>query len=79
MLLLSYKPIEMSYMKRKRGFNLIYVSVADLAAQYGFHPNTVRAWAHRDGLPFIKRGKGGKMYFLRTDVQSFIDRYYGAE
>ena len=64
-------------MKRRRGFDLIYLSVAQIAEIYECHPNTVRSWAHRDELEFIRRGKGGKMYFRKSDVKAFIDQYYG--
>jgi excisionase family DNA binding protein len=63
-------------MKRRIRNPVLYVSVAEASALYGFHPNTIRAWAHRDGLPFLKRGRGGKMYFRAEDIRRFLDTHY---
>jgi len=41
------------------------LSVKDVAERYGFHPNTARAWASRDGLRHVRHGPGGKMFFRK--------------
>ena len=52
------------------------LSVEQICEEHGFHPNTVRSWAHRDGLKFVRHGRGGKMYFKRSTIEKFVKQWY---
>lgn len=62
--------------KRRRRNVIPLWSVNDIREQYGFHPNTVRAWVHRDGLRHYRKGPGGKIYFREDDLLDFITKVY---
>ena len=53
-----------------------YLSVKEISERYNFHPNTVRAWANRDGLRHVRRGPGGKLYIREGHVRRFIRTWY---
>ena len=52
------------------------LDVIDVAVKFKIHPNTVRAWVHRDGLRCYRKGKGGKMLFREDDIERFIEKFY---
>jgi excisionase family DNA binding protein len=44
------------------------------AAEYvGVGVGVVRSWV-RDGLPFVRGGRGGKKLFTRRDLERWIER-----
>ena len=51
-------------------------SVEEISKRYGFHPNTIRAWVHRDGLRCYRKGPGGKMYIREDDLLDFLAKWY---
>lgn len=64
-------------MTRKRRRNPIRLySVNEISTTYGFHPNTVRLWVHRDSLRHYKKGRGGKIYIQEDDLNDFLAKYY---
>ena len=64
---------------RKRVNPVWLLSVGDVARQYDFHPNTIRAWVNEDGLRHYRKGRGGKIYLREDDVQDYIARNYKLE
>lgn len=58
----------------KRGVPML--SVESISAEYGFHPNTIRAWVTRNGLRHIRHGPGGKIFIRQDDVERFIKFWY---
>ena len=65
----------MTRIRRRRNVIRLW-SVNDIREQYGFHPNTVRAWIHRDGLRHYRKGPGGKIHIREDDLLDFITRVY---
>ena len=64
-------------MARKRRKNPVRLySVEELSQLYGFHPNTVRLWVHRDGLRHYRKGRGGKIYIRDDDLKDFFAKFY---
>ena len=66
--------------RRKRnvvvGRGVPMLSVIAISQKYGFHPHTVRAWVHRDGVRAVRHGPGGKLFIRQTDVERFLRRWY---
>ena len=62
--------------KRKRRNPLRLLSVKEISEKYDFHPNTVRAWVHRDGLHHYRKGPGGKMLIRENDLLEFLAKWY---
>ena len=62
--------------KRRRRNPIPAYSVADITTEYGFHPNTVRAWVHRDGLRYHRKGRGGKILIREDDLETFLKKFY---
>jgi len=66
--------------QRRRVRNPIpFRSVTEISQRYGFHPNTVRAWVHRDGLRCYRKGSGGKILIREDYLLTFLDKFYGPE
>jgi len=64
-------------MVRKRRKNpLRLYSVGEISEQFGFHPNTIRLWIHRDKLRHYRKGRGGKIYIREDDLRDFLARCY---
>jgi excisionase family DNA binding protein len=63
-------------MRRKRINPVWLLTVEDVARRYDFHPNTIRAWVHEDGLRHYRKGRGGKIYLREDDVRDYIVRNY---
>lgn len=51
-------------------------SVDDINEKYNFHPNTIRAWVHRDGLRHYRKGRGDKIYIREDDLKDFLATFY---
>ena len=51
------------------------VSVEQISAVYGFHPNTVRSWLQL-GLKYYRRGPGGKVYIPVKELSEFLNAHY---
>ena len=62
--------------KRRRRNPLTFYSVTDIANKYHFHRNTIRAWIHRDGLRYYRRGPHGNIYIRADDLREFLGKYY---
>ena len=63
--------------RKRRKLNPVQLwSVAEIAERYRFHPNTVRAWVHRDGLRYYRKGRGGKILIREDDLLDFLVRAY---
>ena len=63
--------------RRRRTKNPIPLySVRDISLRYEFHPNTVRAWVHRDGLRCYRKGREGKIYIREDDLLDFLAKFY---
>ena len=52
------------------------LSVAKISKLYNYHPNTIRAWVHRDELPCIKHGVGGKIFIRKDRLIAFLKQWY---
>lgn len=62
--------------KRKNPRNIRVFSVEEISDQYHFHPNTIRAWIHRDGLRHYRKGPGGRILIREDDLHGFLDEFY---
>jgi excisionase family DNA binding protein len=64
-------------MSRKRRPNpVLMLSVEEVSSLYGFHPNTIRLWIHRDNLRHYRKGRGGKIFIREDDLKDFFARFY---
>lgn len=66
-------------MGRKRRRNPIRLySVTEIGQLFGFHPNTIRLWIHRDGLRHYRKGRGpgGTIYIREDDLKDFLAKFY---
>ncbi|MBT4512878.1 MAG: helix-turn-helix domain-containing protein [Chloroflexi bacterium] len=52
------------------------LSVERISEKYDFHPNTVRSWVNKDGLPHVRHGRGGKVFVKQDDVERYIKMWY---
>ena len=55
------------------------MSINRVAEKYGFSLHTVYNWVNRDGLKHVRHGPGGKIVIKQSDVEAFIDRWYGPD
>ena len=62
--------------RRRRRNPIRLLSVREISDRYEFHPNTVRAWVHRDGLRHYRKGPGGKMLIREDDLLDFLTKVY---
>jgi len=53
------------------------LSINRVADKYGFSLHTVYNWINRDGLKHIRHGPGGKIVIKQSDVEAFIEKWYG--
>lgn len=51
----------------------LLLDIATAATLVGVSPGVLRGWV-RDGLPFVRAGRGGKKYFTRRDLEKWIER-----
>lgn len=51
----------------------ILIDVRAAALHVGVGVGVIRAWV-RDGLPFVRGGRGGKKLFARRDLERWIER-----
>ena len=64
-------------MKRKGRKNPTRLySVQEISTLFGFHPNTIRLWIHRDHLRHYRKGPGDKIYIREDDLKDFFAEYY---
>jgi excisionase family DNA binding protein len=63
-----------AYKRRKNPIQMF--SVDEISQQFGFHPNTIRLWVHRDGLRHYKKGPGGKIFIREDDLKDFFAKNY---
>ena len=64
-------------MARKRRKNPVKLySVKEISKEFGFHPNTIRLWVHRDSLRYYRKGRGGKIYIREDDLKDFFAKFY---
>ena len=66
-------------MRRKRRRNPIRLySVTEISQLFGFHPNTIRLWIHRDGLRHYRKGRGpgGTIFIKQDDLEDFLTKFY---
>ena len=62
--------------QRRRKNPVRLYSVNEISKLFGFHPNTVRLWIHRDGLRYYRKGAGGKIYIREDDLKDFFAKFY---
>ena len=62
--------------QRRRKNPIRLYSVNEISELFGFHPNTVRLWIHRDGLRHYRKGAGGKIYIREDDLKDFLAKFY---
>lgn len=62
--------------KRKMRNPIPLYSVKDISEKYDFHPNTIRAWVHRDGLRCYRKGRGGRILIREDDLLAFLAKWY---
>ncbi|MFC1892460.1 helix-turn-helix domain-containing protein [Chloroflexota bacterium] len=64
-------------MSRRRRKNPIWLySVSEISEAFGFHPNTIRLWIHRDSLRHYRKGRGGKIHIREDDLKDFFTKFY---
>lgn len=51
----------------------LLIDVAAAAAYVGVPVSQIRRWT-ADGLPFVRTGRGGKLYYDRADLRRFVER-----
>lgn len=49
----------------------MWMTIIEIAVEYGVHPNTVRGWI-RAGLPVQRRAVGRAYVVRRKDVDAFL-------
>ena len=62
--------------KRKNPRLITVYSVQEISKKYHCHPNTVRAWVHRDKLRHHRKGPGRRILIREDDLNEFLDRFY---
>lgn len=51
----------------------ILIDVQAAALHVGVGVGVIRSWV-RDGLPFVRGGRGGKKLFARRDLEKWVER-----
>lgn len=46
----------------------------DAASYLGVHPDTVRRWVHKEGLPVLKLARGRKWLFKKEYIDKWMEK-----